>query len=468
MPEDRGKRNQQMCTISRAFVLSLFVLLPLAGLGQQTPRAVPTLAITHVAVIEMETGSIQRDMTVVIRGGRITSVVSASLPISSDAQRFNGRGMFAIPGLWDMHVHLSWATASALPVFVANGVTGVRDLGSDLGEIDSWRTRIDTGVLLGPRIVRAGPMLNGRSSNRWQLITVNPEQARGIVRTLKQVGVDFIKIHRRVPRDAYFAIIEEAKAQRLGVVGHVPMTVTPEEASDAGQLIEHTETLFEGTFAAGLGQADEPLLSQQLPDAIRDFRARGAEALFARFVRNHTFVSPVLTPWRSIILRDDGGLANPRLRYVARSLRDAASKEPPLPSEQRAILARTCAEVREVVRMMSRAGVALIAGTDTSTAPAVPGFFLHEELVALVDAGVTPLQALQAATLNPARIMKRENDLGDIATGKLADLLLLDANPLEDIRNTQRIAGVVIGGKLLRRNDLDALLRTGENMANRH
>jgi Amidohydrolase family len=323
-------------------------------------------------------------------------------------------------------------------------------------------------VLAGPRIVRAGPMLNGRSSNRWQLITVSPEQARGIIRTLKQVGVDFIKIHRRVPRDVYFAIIEEAKAQGLAVAGHIPMTVTPEEASDAGQLIEHTETLFEGTFSAGLGHSDEPLLSQQLPDAIRNFRARGAEALFARFVRNHTAVSPVLTPWRSIILREDGGLANPLLRYVARSLRDAASKAPPLPPEQRAILARTHAELREVVRMMNRSGVLLLAGSDTSTAPAVPGFFLHEELVALVEAGVTPLQALQAATVNPARMLKREDDFGSIAMGKLADLVLLEANPLEDIRNTQRIAGVVIGGKLLRRNDLDALLRTGEDIAKRN
>jgi imidazolonepropionase-like amidohydrolase len=455
--------------MKRVLALLLLLLLP-AVLGAKPPQngQPKPLVFTHVTVIDVTGAQPMPDMTVVVQGNRIAALGRAGkIHIPKGSRVVDAAGKYLIPGLWDLHVHLSWATVSALSVFISNGVTGVRDLGSDLGEIDSWRTRIDTGVLVGPRIVRAGPMLNGRSSNRWQLITVNPEQARGIVRTLKQVNVDLIKIHRRVPRDAYFAIMEEAKAQRLAVAGHIPMTVTPEEASDAGQLIEHTETLFEGTFSAGLSQADEPLLSQQLPDAIQNFRARGAESLFARFVRNNTFVSPILTPWRSIILREDGGLADPRLRYVARSLRDAASQAPALPSEHRALLARTCAELREVVRMMSRSGVSLVAGTDTSTAPALPGFFLHEELVALVEAGVTPLQALQAATLNPARAMKRENDLGSIATGKLADLVLLDANPLEDIRNTQKINAVVVNGRLLDRRALNDLLAKAEAAANR-
>ena len=141
-----------------------------------------------------------------------------------------------------MHVHLSWTTASALPLLVANGVTCVRDLGSDLAQIDAWRAEIAAGVRVGPRMVRAGPILNGQSFNRYQLVTGNPDQARGIVRALKQVGVDFIKVHRRVPRDSYFTIVDEARKQGLALVGHIPMTVTPEEASDAGQLIEHTET----------------------------------------------------------------------------------------------------------------------------------------------------------------------------------------------------------------------------------
>jgi len=445
-------------------VTSLLLLLPLIGLGKQATSFAPALAITHVTVVGTDTGAIQPDMTVVIREGRIASVGPATAPVPGDAAQFDARGTFAIPGLWDMHVHLSWASANALPVFIANGVTGVRDLGSTLSEIDAWRTRIELGELTGPRIMRAGPMLNGRSSNQWQLTTVNPEQARGIVRALKQVGTDLIKVHRRVPRDAYFASMEEARLQDLTVVGHIPLTVTPEEASDAGQLIEHTETLFEGTFAAALGQSDEPLLAPGLPAAIRQFRASGAASLFARFSRNGTSVTPTLRILRSLI-DPDRGLGDPRLRYVPRSLREVARKSEPLSSEQRAALARLHAESREVVRMMSQAGVVLLAGTDTATAPTVPGFFLHDELITLVEAGLSPLEALQSATLNPARSLKREKDFGRLATGTLADLVLLDANPLEDIRNTQRITAVVVRGKLLRRDDLDALLKSAEDTA---
>jgi cytosine/adenosine deaminase-related metal-dependent hydrolase len=358
-----------------------------------------------------------------------------------------------------MHVHLSWTTASALPLLVANGVTCVRDLGSHLAQIDPWRAEIAAGVRVGPRIVRAGPILNGRSFNEYQLVTGDPEQARGIVRALKQVGVDLVKVHRRVARDSYFAIADEAKKQGLPLVGHIPMTVTPEEASDQGQLIEHTETLFEGTFSAGLKE-------DELPEAIRRFRSEGAEALFARFVRNHTPVTPTLVPWGHLVTHPDP-LADPRMRYVARSVKEAQKRAPPMSPEDRALLERSYAEYRAVVAQMNRAGVVLLAGTDIAGAR-VPGFFLHDELSALVDAGLTPLQALRAATANAAAILHKESELGSVTPGKLADLVLVEGNPLERIENTHRIAAVVLGGKLLRRADLDRLLRLGEEMASRN
>jgi cytosine/adenosine deaminase-related metal-dependent hydrolase len=357
-----------------------------------------------------------------------------------------------------MHVHLSWTTASALPLLVANGVTCVRDLGSDLAQIDAWRAEIAAGVRVGPRIVRAGPILNGQSFNRFQLVTGDAEQARGIVRALRQVGVDLIKVHRRVPRDAYFAIADEAKKQGLPLVGHIPLTVTPEEASDQGQLIEHTETLFEGTFGPALGPGE-------LHHAIRRFRERGADALFARFVRNHTPVTPVLVPWRHLLAYPDP-LTEPGIRYVAKSLREA-SRPPPLVPDDLAVLERTYAEYRLVVGQMNRAGMVLLAGTDIA-ATRIPGFFLHDELSALVDAGLTPLQALRAATANAAAILHKESELGSVTPGKLADLILVEGNPLERIENTDRIAAVVLGGKLLRRADLDRLLRLGEEMASRN
>jgi imidazolonepropionase-like amidohydrolase len=414
-----------------------------------------TLAITHVTVINPADAEPRRDVTVVIRDGRIVEIGNTT---PSDAKVVDGRGKFLIPGLWDMHVHLSYTTASALPLLIANGVTTVRDLGSKLPEIDDWRARIGAGVLVGPRILRVGPILNGKSFNQYQMVAGNPDETRGVARALKEVGVDFLKIHRRLPRDSYFALIDEAKHLGIDVVGHIPMTVSPEEASDAGQVtIEHTETLFEGTFAAALKDKDK------LPDAIRKFRETDADKLFARFVKNHTVVDPTLAAWAPVT--DPAAKDDPRLRYVAASAKKIAP--PPMSAEELQGMRDTVAEFREVVRQMHKDGVTLVTGTDIA-ATRIPGFTLHAELANLVECGLTPLEALRAATLTPAIVTHRANDLGTIETGKIADLVLLDANPLDDIRNTEKIRAVIVGGRLFRRADLDALLRQAEELAARN
>lgn len=444
-------------------LLSVFLiptLLPTSACAQQADVA-PELALANISIVDVRSEAIRPGATVLIGGGRILEVSSAADAVPEGIEVFDGAGSFVMPGLWDMHVHLSLATESALPVLLANGVTGVRDLGSDLGEIDAWRSQIGAGVRAGPRIIRAGPMLNGESFNEFQLPTEGPEQSRGIVRALDQVGVDFIKVHRRVPRDDYFAIVEQARAVRLPVVGHIPMAVTPAEASDAGQLIEHTETLFEGTFGGGLSPVE-------LPDSIREFRSRGgAAALFSRFARNETPVTPVLGAWRYLVEHPDtSALAEPNIRYVARSLRRSARASPLISSAQVPVVERLHAEYREIVRMMAEAGVVLLAGTDLASAWQIPGFSLHDELAALVDAGLSPAEALRAATSNPAEVLGREEEFGAVEAGRLADLLILGANPLEDVSATRSIEAVVSGGQLLGRAELDALLRRGEALAN--
>lgn len=439
----------------------MLVLLPAGAASAGEPAAPQPMAIEHVTVIDTAGGSALQDGTVLIRDGRIERIgKSGEVAIGRGMRVVDGRGRFLIPGLWDMHVHLSWTTSSALPVLLATGVTGVRDMGGRLGEIDAWRTRIDAGLLAGPRIVRAGPILNGRSFNPLQLAVATPEEARGIARALKHVGVDFIKTHRRMPRDGYFALVDETKKLGLPLVGHVPMTVTPEEASDAGQAtLEHTETLFEGTFSV-------PLKEGELSGAIARFRAEAADALFARFVKNGTFVTPTLVAYRSTLEAVDPSLpTDPRARYVASSLkREASRRVATETAPEIADVKRTFAELIEVVRQMRRDGVTLLAGSDVA-GPRIPGFSLHDELALLVEAGSTPLQALQAATLNPARLLGKLGDYGAVQPGRVADLVLLDGNPLEDIRNTTRIASVVVGGRYWPRPELDALLAEGERLA---
>ncbi len=438
------------------FPILIFVLLGTA-LGNQASTSV---VITHVTIIDTHGGPARRDMNVIIQGDRIASIEKGNIKLRPGAIVLDGRGKFLIPGLWDMQVHLSWTTVSALPLLVANGITNVRDMGGRLEEIDDWRTKIRAGLLVGPDIVRVGPMLNGKSFNRYQLVTGTPAETRSVVRTLKFIGVDGLEIERRVERDSYFALLDEAREQGLPVGGHIPITITPEEATNSGQTtIEHIETLFEGTLSAG--QKEE-----ELPAIIDRFLSSGAaESLFARFVKNHTAFTPDIAMWEwSTKALDASVPPDPLSRYVALSARNEFKNQHASPEELKN-LKREFPRLLEVVGRMHRAGVILLAGTDIA-GPRIPGFSLHNELSMLVAAGLTPAQALQAATLNPANVLKTTNDFGSVEVGKVANLVLLDANPLENIDNTRRISTVVLKGKVFNRTQLDRLLNEGERLAN--
>ena len=427
--------------------------------GAQAPGSI---VLTHVAVVDVATGTLARNRTVTLVGDRIRSVSDGDTSIPPGARVLDAAGKFLLPGLWDMHVHLSYARSSALPAFVANGVTHVRDIGSRLAEIDHWRGEIAAGSLIGPTIVRAGPMLNGQESNRYQLAVTTAADAAASVRALHKAGVDFIKVHRRTSREAYFAVAEQAARLSLPLAGHVPMTVTPVEASSAGhRTFEHAITLFEGTFAAKLAESE-------LPAAIAAWRrSTAAPELFATLVRNGTILDPTLVALRRV----NAWLENPvdpRDKYMAASaLREAADYLKPLRDSAHKVLAvrRALArEVEAVVGDMHRAGVRQIAGTDVSFTLLHPGFSLHDELQALVDVGLPPADALRAATVNAARLFPTLN-AGEVLAGKRADLVLLDGNPLETIRHVSRIRAVIVGGRLFDRAGLDRLLADAAAMA---
>jgi len=421
------------------------------------PAGTKPVAIAHVAVIDTAAGTAAPDMTVVINGDRIVSVERKPAPVG--AQVVDGRGRFLIPGLWDMHVHLSYARASALPVLAATGVTYVRDVGSDLSEIDMWRGQIASNAIAGPTILRAGPILNGQESNQYHLIIANAADARMAARTLKKAGVDLLKTHRRTSRDAYFALADEAKTLGLPLVGHIPMTVSPAEASDAGQqTIEHVETLFEGTFAtAHNGQVTVADMAQWRvsPESV---------ALFATFVRNGTVVDPTVIAGGYLARTFDSANADPRLRYVAASaLKLRATTLAGIPIRVKADQSPLVREREAVTLQMQRAGVTLVTGTDASFLHP-PGFSLHDELDLLVEFGLTPAEALRAATINCANLFPSLG-AGSIAAGKRADLVLLNANPLADIRNAHDINAVVLRGRVFNRATLDRVLADAIRLA---
>lgn len=402
------------------------------------------LAITRVNVIDVGNGRIVPNSTVVIRNKTIASVQSSGPP--GDAQIVEGLGKFVIPGLWDMHAHMEMTGESSLQLYVANGVTGIRDMGSALDLILNLREATSSGRTLGPQIVAAGPILDDAPGD-WPLRmrVRNPDEGRAAVQLLKRRGVDLIKVHNYTPRDVFFAIADEARQQKLPVAGHVPLKVTIQEGVDAGMVsIEHLSEDGRVWKACSGG-------SQYRSDACRPF--------FQMLARRRVWQTPTLlalaelpvigTP-ASSISRDQMAYANKRLLEMHAGNQSFFLKQP----EVLGIL-KNLAEVGKVVtRDMAVVGVGILAGCDAMIA----GFCVHDELAAMVAGGMTPLAALQTATVNPARYLGRESTLGTVAAGRQADLVLLDANPLEDIGNVRRIHAVITAGRFFDRRALDQLL----------
>jgi len=378
------------------------------------------LAITDVTVIDCTGAPPKPHSTVVIASGQIAAVGPGhSVSIPAGAQVVDGSGRFLIPGLWDMHGHLTDATEDAFPLLIMNGVTGVRDMGGDLAQLDRWRSEINSGLRVGPHIIRAGPFVDGPKEGVTNRLTVRtPEEARRAVHDLKAKGVDFIKVHNALPPEAFFALMEEAHKEHIPVAVHLPKNVSSAEASDAGVAsLEHVETLTENALWR------KGAAAKTIEQGVDEILGPIGQDLFQRFVKNGTWYVPTLVAYeRGFVLWSD----------------DPESLKPRLDIHEKNI---------EVIRKMHKAGVQIMAGSDFSDWALVPGVDLHNELALLVEAGFTPTEALQAATLNPAKFLGKTDTYGTIQVGRAADLVLLDMNPLEDISHTRKIHAVVLGGK---------------------
>ena len=457
-------RSSLLCVYLLILLSGLFIV-PVTSQHQASPKLV---VITHAAVVDLRSGQLHENQSIVIKAEHITVVgESDGVVIPKDAQVIDGSGKYIIPGLWDAHVHLSYLGACALPVFVANGVTSVRDCGAQLEDIAMWQKQIAEGKLIGPRIKTPGPNLESKewlerawkvlpsSDEAWRLgprrEVVNAEQAASVVDSLAASRVDFIKF-RNLPHPSFMAVMAEAKRQGLPVAGHAPKGTSLVEASEAGmKSIEHAETIM---LALGSLSDEERLQSFQV------------------LARNHTLITPTLITDVAAhltsdkdalaIVADTNGARDVRRKYVApQTLRlwqhgiELKKKFEEDDDWQTLYLKEV-----EVLRLAHRAGVQMMTGTDEgSIAGLYPGFSVHDELELLVkEVGLTPLEALQTAIVYPPTFFGSQSEFGLIQPGRLADLVLLDANPLTDIRNTRRIRTVVINGKVLQRANLDAML----------
>ncbi len=476
-------RPNQFQSIFR-YVLLLSALFGFTNVGVAQSG---DLAITHVTIINPGVATAQSDMTILIRGRDIALVGRTKvLKVPASAKVIDGTCKFVIPGLWDMHSHFRDA-ARDLKMDVANGVVGIRDMGGVVKEVFSLRDEIAAGQRLGPKIVASGPIVDGPDSWSNPKFTVSvktADEARSMVRSLNDQGVDFIKVYDGLSRDAYYAIADETKKLGLPFVGHLPSAISVREASNAGQ-----RTLEHGVALAGGSTVEDDYIKQRLDqsafkEALRTknfslipakiarddtamldhFSQERADETYRLLARNNTFITPTLVTQLALtFINDLNEKHDPRMQYVSAEELKWWKPENGMLTKYRtpeyiAMRRREYAKMLEEVHRAQKLGVRLLAGTDITIPYTYPGFSLHDELKLFVEAGLTPIQALETATTNPALLLGLSKTWGRIEPGYIANLVVLNADPLADISNTEKIDSVVVNGERLDRTQLDQLL----------
>ena len=423
-----------------AAALLLGAALPSAACAQPADGVT---AFENVTVIPMDSERALPGHTVVVQGDRIVAVgPAASVTVPAGARRVNGRGKYLVPGLAEMHGHVpppsapAQATEDVLFLYLASGITTVRGMLGAPGQLD-LRRRTNTGELLGPTLYLAGPSFNGNSVN-------TPDDAVRMVREQRAQGWDLLKIHPGLTRPEYDAMARTAAQEGLRFGGHVPADVGLMHAIAMGQeTFDHVDGYVE--YAGGETVTLDPA---KLDSAVRATRAAGAA------------VVPTMALWEVLenTLELDSLLAYPELRYVsAQTLqqwvnaynRRRAAAQFNLQTARRTIEAR-----QQALAALHRGGVRILMGTDAPQQFSVPGFSLHREFPRMRAAGMTPYEILVSGTRNVGDYFQRNDAFGTIAVGRRADLLLLDADPLADIANLQRIAGVMARGRWVPQDEI--------------
>lgn len=475
-------------------VLAAFVAVSLAGCdpavddaggsgaGGSADYSAVDLAIVDAAIVDVEGGEVLPNRTILVDGNRIAAVgPSAELEAPDGAAVVDAAGRYVIPGLWDAHVHSAAGVSWHFPLLVAHGVTSVRNLHTTVDTAleltSSIKRRIASDELLGPRFLANGPIIDGPPPS-WPgtVVAGTPEEGRAAVDSLADGGADFIKVYDNLRPEVYEAIMAAARERGIPVDGHVPMLVPSEEAAAAGQrTMEHTSGITMGcsTAADSLRTEFRGLLQRMptmsAPDPVMGFftlvRAAGATRdleLCERTARSYAENEVAVVPTLILRARDPAGLVadSTRMALLPPDVRGIwAGMVAGGPSPIAAVMEGAEWTAPGNTRLLHEAGVPVLAGTDLGNPFLIPGLSLHKELSLLVnEAGLTPLDALRAATITPARTFGLADSLGVVAVGKLADLVLLRENPLADVAATRSVEGVVLNGRWLDRGALDGLL----------
>lgn len=484
-------RKKPTILVGFIFLVILILVLLIVGLSYRTRDDKISIAlVSNVTVIDIYTGTKQL-MDILIHDDRIVRTSSpGTLAIAKDSKVIDATGQYAVPGFWDMHVHLTFVPEledRISSLFIANGITSVRDMGGKLDEILAFRKKTNQPDLIAPKIWLAGPLVDGAPplfdgqhlSPAISTAVDTPKAGALLVDKLAASGVDLIKIYEMLSPDVFNAVVKRAQHHGLPVAGHVPLRVTLQQAIGAGMKgIEHLSgidfacaqnseaLLAEGITVLNSRKENEGavVVASQIhttlsPKAMASEDSDQCSALMQTFVDQNVWHTPTVA--RASIqvfkLYDQPGILEP-LRYLPALLDNkryvrVLKKSAKLSAEHKKKDIWRLQKVKD----MNNVGVKFLAGTDAPVL-LVPGFSLHDELKGLVLAGLSPLAALQSATLHPAEFFAIDDELGSIEVGKIADIILLNADPLEDINNTRSIQTVIARGRILDRKMLDTLL----------
>jgi hypothetical protein len=408
-----------------------------------------TIVFRDVSVVPMDTERVLAHQTVVIQSGKIVDVAPTnSMQMPAGAVVIDGRGKFLMPGMADMHTHVD--RKEMLPLFLAAGVTTVLNMGLASAEfVTATRDDILKGSVLGPRVFAAF-MIDGPGDPGPEYVALCERDARDAVDRAKLVGYDFIKVYSRLQPDIYTAVLDEAKKQNIAAVGHIATAVGLDKSLAQGQvMIAHGEEYYKTYFQ------DKPD-DARIPEAVELTRRSG------------TYVTPNLSFFASLtkIVSDpqtlDKRMAEPDMDFLPPDIRGAwLGNRPATPSDE---FVPELATLKKLTLAMSQAGVPLLAGTDSPAAGMIPGTSVDEDIEQLVAAGLTPFQALSAATRSPGQFIHQyvrgAEEFGTIAPGKSADLVMVRANPLLDVRNMRQPVGVMVRGRWFESRELQALVET--------
>jgi len=420
--------------------------------------------ITNVNVVDVKTGKILKNKTIAIDNNRIAAIYDKEIAGSDSTIVIDGKGKYLIPGLWDMHAHYKWSHVDLDPLLIANGITGIREMWGDMPAFVEIPKKIQQEGFVSPDVYLSGDLIDGNppSFPAGCLVVTTPAEAVDAVEKQIDKNVDFIKVYSSLSEECFMAIAKEARKRNITFAGHIPNRVSIYKAIEAGMA--SSEHLYGFLNACSFVDTSNEAL-------IGTFSEKRFDSICSVLAKSSMWLCPTLTVNRAMSYLNDTTFTNDnRMSYLPGYVLEIWNqKMNPYTKSQidnfaNSARGRYLFELSLIGKMNGK-GVKFLAGTDFPNPYVFPGFSLHDELSLMVKGGMPALDALKAATINPAIFMNKEDDFGTVEVGKLASLVLLNKNPLENIENTKTIETVIVRGKVYSKKALELMLAQSKSNA---